>query len=214
MNKLTIPPNLTELAYQNIKKEILQGKLTRQHFTEESLSLDLGISKSPIREALNALKNEGLIRIEARRGAYLREFSIDEIRDLYGVREALETYAVSNAKVTPQLLDSLEASIQRTITYLKTGDKSHHIDEDANFHLILVSAAKNNELNRMLETIQNQIWLFRSQTYRISSGTAPEAHRRIVAALREHDQLAAVAAVREHIRHVRNSLLNHLGFIT
>lgn len=212
MNKLTIPPNLTELAYQNIKKAILQGKLTKHRFTEESLSFDLGISKSPIREALNALKNEGLIRIEPRRGVYLREFSIDEISDLYGVREALETYAVSNAKVTPQLLDLLEASIQRTITYLDVDDMDQHIDEDANFHRILVSAAKNKELNRMLGTIQNQIWLFRSQTYRISSGTAPEAHRRIVGALREHDQMAAVAAVREHIRHVRDSLLIHRGF--
>lgn len=211
MNRLTIPPNLTELAYQNIKQTILQGRLSKERFTEESLSLSLGISKSPIREALNALKNEGLIRIEPRRGAYLREFSLDEIRDLYGVREALETYAVRQCVVTPELLIAFEESIEKTVSYLKKGDKRRHIEEDASFHRLLAAAANNKELSRMLETVQNQIWLFRIQTYHLSSNTAPDAHRRIVAALRKSDREAAEHSIREHIRHVRDSLLKHLG---
>jgi DNA-binding GntR family transcriptional regulator len=211
MNRLTIPPNLTELAYQNIKQAILQGKLSKERFTEESLSLSLGISKSPIREAFNALKNEGLIRIEPRRGAYLREFSLDEIRDLYGVREALETYAVRHCSVTPELLVACEQSIEKTVSYLKKNDKRRHVEEDTSFHRLLSSAANNKELSRMLETVQNQIWLFRIQTYHLSSNTAPDAHRRIVAALRNRDQEAAERAIREHIQHVRDSLLTHLG---
>jgi DNA-binding GntR family transcriptional regulator len=80
MQKLSAPQNLTALAYESIKKNILDGTLGPDvRLTEESLSQQLGISKSPIREALNGLQNEGLIRIEPRRGAYLRRFSIKDI---------------------------------------------------------------------------------------------------------------------------------------
>lgn len=210
MRKLTIPQNLTSLAYQSIKRGILEGTLPDVRFTEESLSLTLGISKSPIREALNTLHNEGLIRIEPRRGAHLREFSTKEVRDLYGVREALEAYAVRDAKVTPKLLASLEESIDRTVKYLEQDDKVRHIEEDARFHGLLASAAGNAELSRVLETIQNQIWLFRTQTYSLSSGAAPAAHHRILKALHDGDNEAAERAVREHIQHVRDTLLSHL----
>ncbi len=210
MRKITIPQNLTSLAYQSIKRGILEGTLSDSRFTEESLSLSLGISKSPIREALNTLHNEGLIRIEPRRGAYLREFSAKEVQDLYGVREALEGYAVLAAKVTPELLSALEESIEKTVKYLECDDKLRHIEEDARFHGLLAGAAENAELSRVLETVQNQIWLFRTQTYGLSSSTAPEAHRSILKALRAGDNQAAEVAVREHIRHVRDRLLSHL----
>src|SRR5499427_1918248 len=105
MRKLKIPTNLTALAYRSIKDYILEGRLDEDsRLTEEFLSSQLGISKSPIREALNRLEAEGLIRIEARRGAYLRRLSIDEINELYDLREALEVHVVRTAKLTPALL--------------------------------------------------------------------------------------------------------------
>src|SRR6266480_4132220 len=86
MRKIRIPENLTTLAYKAIKDSIWEGHLDEgARLTEERLSQLLGISKSPVREALNRLESEGLIRIEPRRGAYLRSFSIKEIDDLYGV---------------------------------------------------------------------------------------------------------------------------------
>jgi DNA-binding GntR family transcriptional regulator len=207
MQKLAIPQNLTTLAYESIKKSILQGKLIDGRFTEEALSQMLGISKSPIREALNTLHNEGLIRIEPRRGAYLREFSIQDVHDLYEVREALEVCAMKSAKITPGLLVALEESIGRTVRFLERGDKIHHIEEDTHFHGLLAGSAENKVLSRILQNVQNQIWLCRVQTYELSSNTAPDAHRHIVEALRNGDHGAAEQAVREHIQHVRNRLV-------
>src|ERR1035438_1070987 len=104
MRKLKIPTNLTALAYKSIKEYILEGGLDQEYrLTEEFLSTQLGISKSPIREALNRLEAEGLIRIEARRGAYLRSFTNKEVNDLYDVREALEVHAVRTG-VFPSVL--------------------------------------------------------------------------------------------------------------
>ncbi len=210
MQKLAIPKNLTTLAYESIKNSILEGRLSEGRFTEEALSLSLGISKSPIREALNTLHNEGLIRIEPRRGAYLRAFSLKEVQDLYEVREALEVYAVKSAKITPELLTALEESIERTARFLENRDKIRHIEEDAHFHSLLAGAAANNELSRILKNVQNQIWLCRVQTYELSSSTAAEAHRLIVESLRQNDHRAAEQAVREHIQHVRKGLVAFL----
>lgn len=82
MKKLKIPTNLTTLAYNSIKEYILDGRLDENsRLTEEFLSTQLGISKSPIREALNRLEAEGLIRIEPRKGAYLRRLSVTEVTD-------------------------------------------------------------------------------------------------------------------------------------
>jgi DNA-binding GntR family transcriptional regulator len=210
MQKINIPQNLTTLAYQTIKAEILKGKLSDGRFTEEALSLQLGISKSPIREALNTLHNEGLIRIEPRRGAYLRRFSIKEVQDLYDVREALEAHAVRAAKIMPELLAELELSIKRTVEYLSRNDKIGHIEEDARFHGLLANAADNKELSRLLENVQNQIWLFRGQTYDLSSSSAPDAHKRILQALRDGDAQRAERATREHIQHVCGRLVAYL----
>jgi DNA-binding GntR family transcriptional regulator len=83
MKKLTNIPNLTELTYRSIKEQLLHGTLGEgTRLTEEQLANQLGISKSPVREALNRLEAEGLVCIESRRGAYVREFSLKEVSDL------------------------------------------------------------------------------------------------------------------------------------
>src|SRR6201997_5192510 len=120
MIKLAKIPNLTELTYRSIKQNLLDGTLGElSRLTEESLATQLGVSKSPVREALNRLEAEGLIYIESRRGAFVREFSPKELRDLFEVREMLEVYAVAIAKVTPALLVELAASIERVTLYVE-----------------------------------------------------------------------------------------------
>jgi len=211
MRKLKIPANLTVLAYNSIKEYILEGKLDESgRLTEEFLSNRLGISKSPIREALNRLEAEGLIRIEARRGAYLRTFSIKEIDELYDLREALEVHAVRTAKVTPALIAELQQSIRRLRKHRESNDKAKYIEEDVAFHTALVNATGNGLLAKELESVQNRIWLFRRNTYDLSSSGAPAHHEAIVNAL-ENDRPAAQRAMRDHIRVVREKLTDHLA---
>ena len=211
IEKLATPRNLTALAYESIKRYLLEGGLNEDlRLTEDFLSRQLGISKSPVREALNTLQSEGLIRIEPRRGAYLRRFTIKEVQDLYDLREMLETHAVASAKVTPSLIASLETSIIRTKKWLKAGDRLRHIEEDTWFHSAIADASGNAELCRVLTNIHHQIWLFRCTTYRLSSSTAPAAHCAILAALRKDDRKAAESAMRGHIQLVRNRLILHL----
>jgi DNA-binding GntR family transcriptional regulator len=211
IKKLKLSQNLTRLAYDSIKSYILREDLDEEmRLTEDALSSQLGISKSPVREALNSLQTEGLIHIEPRRGAYLRRFSIQEVKDLYGVREALEVYAVGSAAITPELLDGLRQSIQRMQKFLKAIDRPGHIDEEVKFHGMIATAAGNAELCRNLSNLQSQIWLCRRRTYDLSSSTSPDAHNAILEALKSGHSKAAQVAMKNHIEFVRDRLITYM----
>ncbi len=212
MKKIKIPSNLTHLAYESIKQYILDGRLTEDsRLTEESLANQLGISKSPVREALNRLETEGLIRIEPRRGAYLRAFEIKDIEELYDLREALETHVVHTAVIDEDLLQELRQSIRRMREYLAANDKRRYIEEDIHFHGTLAAASGNERLAKLLENVQQQIWLFRRKTYDLSSTTAPDAHEAIFTALENGKRIQAERAMSEHIASVRKKLVDFLG---
>jgi len=208
MKRIETPQNLTALAYDSIKAYILREDLDEKtRLTEELLSSQLGISKSPVREALNSLHTEGLICIEARRGAYLRSFTTKEVIDLYNLREALETYALAVAELTPQLIAELRQSARRTRKFLKVNDKRAHIEEDTKFHGLIAAATGNTELCRVLDNVHNQLWLCRRKTYNLSSSTAPDAHLAILDALEKGDRTKAQKAMRNHIALVRDRLI-------
>ena len=211
MKQIKIPSNLTLLAYESIKQYILDGKLDEDsRLTEEFLSARLGISKSPIREALNRLEAEGLIRIEPRRGAYLRGFSVKDVSDLYDLRQALETHAVHTAVLTPGLSEELAESVRRMRQYLANNEKTRYIDEDIRFHADLANATGNLRLCKTLENVQNQIWICRRKTYDLSASTAPDFHEAIVDALERGDRAEAERFMSEHITTVWRKLVDFL----
>jgi DNA-binding GntR family transcriptional regulator len=212
LKKLSIPYTLTSRAYDSIKEYILGGRLDEdQRLTEESLASQLGISKSPIREALNRLESEGFIRIAARRGAFLRRFSLDEIQQLYDLREALEVHVARTAHLTPGLLDELDRSVTKLRSLRKVNDKTKYIEEDVRFHALLADATRNSELCRVLQNVQNRIWLSRRKTYDLSSSVAPDFHQAIVDALRKNNREEAQRVMRGHIAHVRQQLIAFLA---
>src|SRR5271169_5914783 len=208
MIKIPKYPNLTELAYLHIKQYILEGSFSEgSKLTEDTLAAQLGISKSPVREALNRLESEGLVSIEPRRGAYVRQFSAKEIRDLYELREILEVHSIDAANITPKLRSDLSASINRTKKHLKEGNKLEHIEEDMRFHAMITAATGNEELCRVLENVQQKTLLCRSKSYELSATTAPVAHMKIYQALKKETRKEARLAMREHIVFVRERLL-------
>jgi DNA-binding GntR family transcriptional regulator len=211
MKKLTNVPNLTELTYRSIKEQVLDGTFCEgTRLTEEQLANQLGISKSPVREALNRLEAEGLISIESRRGAYVKEFSRKEVTDLYEFREVLELHSIAAAVITSALLSQLAESIERTKLFLSSGDKLRHIEEDLKFHAMIAAASGNGEFSRVFQNIQQKSLICRYKTYHLSGSTAPVSHGRIYMALQMEDRAQAMLAMQEHIRYVRDRLLDAL----
>jgi DNA-binding GntR family transcriptional regulator len=211
MKKLTNIPNLTELTYRSIKGQLLDGTLSEgARLTEELLATQLGVSKSPVREALNRLEAEGLVCIESRRGAFVREFTTREVSDLYDFREVLELHSVAAARITPALLRELAMSIERTKTFLAAQDKSKHVEEDLRFHGMIAEASGNPEFCRVFQNIQQKSLLCRYKTYGLSSNASPMGHRKIYQALKAEDRRGAEMAMQEHIRFVKGCLLGSL----
>ncbi len=211
MKKIRIPENLTSMAYRAIKDYILNGRLDEStRLTEEFLSQQLGISKSPIREALTRLESERLIQIEPRRGAFLRKFTIKEIGDLYDLREALEVYAIGKAELTPALIAALRESVERFRAYLDANDKPRYIEEDVQFHGLIAAASGNQLLAETLANVQHQVWLFRRKTYDLSRSNAIASHTKLVRALEEGRKDEAERLMREHVGGVRDRLIAFL----
>jgi DNA-binding GntR family transcriptional regulator len=208
MKKLTNIPNLTELTYRSIKEQLLDGTLREgMRLTEELLATQLGISKSPVREALNRLEVEGLVCIEARRGAFVREFSSKEVSDLYDLREMLELHSVTVAQVTPRLLQEMGESVERTKRFLAAGDKLKHVEEDLHFHGMIAEASGNPEFFRVFENVQQMSLLCRYRSYDLTGNTSTMWHGKIHQALKQDDRQAAHAAMQDHIRVVKECLL-------
>jgi DNA-binding GntR family transcriptional regulator len=211
MKKLTNVPNLTELTYRSVKQQLLDGTLSEgMRLTEELLATQLGISKSPVREALNRLEVEGLICIESRRGAYVRAFSPKEIGDLYDFREVLELHSVAMAKITPTLLRDLAESIERMKLHLAAGDRPGHVEEDLRFHGKIAEASGNAEFCRVFENIQQKSLVCRYRSYDLTGNGAPVAHGLIYEALRMEDRVGAQVVMRDHIRFVKGCLFRML----
>lgn len=211
MRKLNIPEDLTTQAYKSIRKSIIDGEVGPEaKLTEDALARKLGISKSPIREALTRLESDGLIRIAPRRGAFVIRFSAADVSDLYGLREALEEYAVRNLSITTELLAELRQYIDSAESCLNADDRLSYIKEDVKFHRALARATGNERLMQALENVQNQGLIFRRHTFHLSSGVSLQMHKRIYGALEAKDRETAALLMRQHITSVREKLVRYL----
>jgi len=206
--RMKIPENLTQHAYRLIRDGILQGKLSnKQRLTEDYFAQEFQISKSPIREALNRLEAEGLIKIVPRRGAFVRDFSIQDIEEIYEMREILEAAVIRGLKVDAKLADQLRKAREKAQECIKTEDKLGYISADASFHTILARAHSNSRLRNVLEGMHNQLVILRHRTFELSSRDSVVQHGRILTALAHGENETAADLMVEHIRFVRDKLI-------
>ena len=205
---LKIPENLTQQAFNHIRDEIIRGKLEGQHLTENYFAERFGISKSPIREALNRLESEGLITIIPRRGAFVVELSEHDIEEIFELRDALEVLAVKDAVLTDKLVDRMRSAVTSAREFQRKKDKVNYIRVDAAFHATLAEASANSRLRRILENMRNQMLIVRSKTFELSSQSSVEEHREILAALEQNRRDVAADLMARHIQAVRARLLD------
>ncbi len=178
------------------------------------LSEEIGVSRTPVREALHQLTQEGIVRAESRRGFYVARFSSVDVREVYEVRAALEVLAVRLA--LPRLSDAELAAAQAELDAVSrrvlAGDPSASetfLAIDRAFHAMLVQAANNRRLSGLMASVQAQLRVF--QFYGIHfqdmMEMSLEHHQAILAALRARDRPAAEAAMERHIQEVKERVL-------
>lgn len=212
---ISLTRNASDLASELIRDAILDGRLAPgARLKEEQLAKDLGISRTPVREALLLLQAEGLIESVPNRGAMVRSYSPEELEDMYDLRALLESYAARRAatRVTEEELVELEESCRRFRERRLAHDVNGLTKENLLFHFTIARAAGTAKL---VELVQGaiQVPLVSSSFYWYSKREGQRSedfHRRILAALRAGEPERAELLMKEHIYEGRDSLLAHM----
>ncbi|MGE3804860.1 MAG: GntR family transcriptional regulator [Gemmataceae bacterium] len=198
------PASLKDTAYRQIKQLLLAGKLdgdrfySAQHFAEI-----LGVSRTPVREALLQLANEGLLTCLDVRGFKLREFSPRDVRDVFETRQVIEVYVCERmaADLTAADLQAMEATLAAMQQCMDHGDPLGFLEADREFHMIPIRRGGNRNFVTILDNIRDHICIL-GRVVLEHAGRNREIlreHAAILKALKRKDKKAAVKALKEHL---------------
>jgi DNA-binding GntR family transcriptional regulator len=210
-SKLDRPKSLTDLAVERIRAAIVEGGLAfGEQLSEAALAVNLGISKTPVREALLRLRMDGLVDIQPQRGTFVFTLDADEVKELTAFREIIETEALGLAMRRDRagLVDALRANLAR-MPKGKGFDPRRVHALDTEFHETIVGASGNRYLIEAYALAGRRIEALR---YRLPVGDAQvehcqQNHARIVARIADGDVRRAGSALREHVLSTRDSYL-------
>ncbi len=205
---------LRDVVFETLRDAIIQGRLRPgERLMEIQLAEEMGVSRTPVREALRKLELEGLIVMIPRKGAYVAGISVKDIVDVFEVRAALESLAAGLAaeRITDQELEELERALVQ-ISEASGSNLDAVVQTDTNFHEIIYRASRNQRLTQLITNLQEQIQRFRTTSLAQPgrTKTAIEEHRKIVEAISERNVELAQALAREHIENAEQSLLSVL----
>ncbi len=209
--------SLGNQAYQELKGIILERQIPPGgKLNEGELANALGISRTPIREAINRLEKEGLVKIVPQRGAFVVQFTEKDVYELFLIRENLEGLAayLAATKVGDKDLIKLETAIEGFSEPFDEKEIKRYAREDFKFHQAIVRFSDSPRLISLISTLHDYIRIFRLTTVGVSGRmkTALEEHRDLLRAFRERKPEEAECRMREHIRHVRDGVMDNIKF--
>ncbi|NDZ79388.1 GntR family transcriptional regulator [Streptomyces sp. SID10853] len=200
---------LADRAYEELKGAVLANRLRPgDALSVPALATQLGISRSPVREAVQRLIHDGLATHVAHRGAVVATVDVEDVRQLYVLREVMEGLA---ARLATERLDATRVSelrdlLERHEQVVAAGDDEQaHTEMDMAYHRLIREVAGNAHLTAALDTVQGKAHLALHALWRSPQAPrlAVEEHRRIFEAMTSGDPDAAELAARDHIRRLR-----------
>ncbi len=203
---------LGEVVYETLREAIIRQILKPgERLMEQELAEEMGVSRTPVREALRKLELEGYVVMIPRKGAYVAGLSIKDINNVFEIRSALETLAAELAasRATQEEIEEMERNLVMEAAHFETGDLLKTIEVDTRFHELIYHASKNNRLQNMLKDLRDQVQRFRTTTLAAPGRMkfALDEHRRIVEAIAAGNVQEAKLAIREHIENAESALL-------
>lgn len=194
------PKSVQEMVYERLRSAIAAHELGRGPLRLRDLAATLGVSTTPVREALRRLEGDGLVTYHRTGGIVVNELSAEDVREIFQIRLNLELLALSIAlpKLRPEdirALDRLEAQIERTTN----AERWQKLNQE--FHLSMYRAAGSPRLLHLIEglwtAVEPYLRLFVSKT--ASLEVAQHQHRQMVQELREGNLVALEALLRDHL---------------
>ena len=204
--QLKVQKPLKDLVYLELKHKILTGEIVSQtRLMEIDLSEKMNVSRTPIREAIKRLADDGLVKVEPRRGAYVANISIKDMLDVFEVREDMEGFVTKLAaqRITEEEKHQLRAIAREYETALeKADDKETIIALDEKFHNFIVKCSGNETLSELVKYVQELSLRFRYLYYDDFSlyETTAEQHNRIMEAINAGRDEEARAEADAHVK--------------
>jgi len=208
---------LRELVFDAIREAILDGTLAPgERLMEAQLAEELGVSRTPVREAIRQLELAGFVVMIPRRGAYVADISLKDVAEVFEIRGALEGLAAALAaeRASDEEIEQLERLLVEIANCVEEKDVNRMVELDTRFHDYLYKASRNERLGQILSSLREQIQRFRTRTLSNPARmrVALEEHRSLVEALAARDAEAAARAASQHIESAENSLME-LSFV-
>jgi len=189
-----------EAVYQELSAHILDGRMEPgSTVNQEGLAASLGVSITPLREALRRLESDGLVILEAHRTLTVAPLSAAEVRELYAVRLQLDPYAAGLAArlASPEAVDRIEALAARKLETTARG----RLKANREFHQAIYRSAGNTALAEILDRLWDRTDRYRLIVVRVESERrkVEREHREIAAAIRGRDPVQATDLMRSHV---------------
>lgn len=203
---------LREIVFETLREAIINQVLKpNERLMETQLAEELGVSRTPVREAIRKLELEGFVIMVPRRGVYVAGISMKDIYEVFEVRGALEALAASLAaeRITEEELEEMERRLVKEAEETEANNLENIVEIDTSFHALLYKAARNERLINFVNNLQEQLHRFRSASlaHPGRSKTALEEHRKIVEALAERNGKLVEQLAREHIENAEQAML-------
>lgn len=206
---------LREVVYDSLKKSILHGKLkAKQRLIEETLANQIGISRTPVREAFHKLERDDLVSRFPRGGFAVREFTKEDVEEIFGIRIALESYAayLATMHMTPEKLSALGEKVDESERTLKKGEGEKAVQLHTEFHDLLYKSCKSKKLIEMINGYRDYFYRYRSTLLRTSNGfkTSIADHRQMLEAMKKNNPRLVEGLVRTHLERGKEIVLKEI----
>jgi DNA-binding GntR family transcriptional regulator len=197
-----------DFVYESLRDAISDGRIAvGERVREEEIARNLGVSRTPVREALQRLHQRGVLVFGAGRGLVVAQLSHNQVLQLYAMREILEGSAARFAAQHATAADvAILYRLQKELADAKP-DPLLLVTLNRRFHHAIYEAAHNQYLMQTLDMLHESFALLHNATFRVPTRRAEsdEEHRRIVLAIEKRDPDAAEEAAREHIRQAQRT---------
>lgn len=190
---------------------IMTGKLKEgDKINENELCETLGISKTPLREALRVLSVEGLIRLVPHRGSFVTKPTIEEIAEMFDVMSLLEGFCAREAcmKMTPKDIARLEKLHAKLEKNFEKRDQEEYIRTNNQYHSLVQKIAGNRTLNQIVNGLRKKILLYRFQSLNLTERFehSIREHRDLLEAFKERDHTGAETLMKKHLQNQSQAL--------
>ncbi|MGI6588128.1 MAG: GntR family transcriptional regulator [Peptococcia bacterium] len=206
---------LRDVVFETIREAIIKGVLkSGERLMENQLAEEMGVSRTPVREAIRKLELEGFVVVIPRKGAYVSEMSYKDVHEIYEIRAALESLACGLAaeRATADEIEEMERYLVEENDYLYNEDILLTVKTDVGLHELIYKATRNEKIMSITSNLKEQIYRLRSTSITLPGRKKRSLleHQGIVEAISEREVELAQRLGQEHIEHAEQAMLELL----